>query len=165
MPDQPEQLSEIHRKNMEAAMRLAQMSLENSQRIMQLQTDLARRLFDESAANAQAMAKVTGPQEVVALRTRYAQETSRQMMDAAQKIAEISNQARSEFSRLLTEQLASGSQELIESFQNFVKAMPGQSPNIMETLQQAVSTANGAFEQIAKASAPIFSGGTKGKGA
>ena len=35
-----EQFSELHRKNMEAAMRMAQMSIENSQRIMALQLSL-----------------------------------------------------------------------------------------------------------------------------
>jgi phasin family protein len=158
MSDKPEQLSQIHRKNMEAAMRLAQLSIDNSQRIMQLQTGLAKQLFDESVANAQALSSVQDPQQIITLRTQYAQETSKQMMAAAQQIAEIGNQARSEFSRLLTEQLASGSEELMESFQSFFKAVPGQNPNLMETLQQAMSTANGAFEQIAKASSAAFAG-------
>jgi phasin family protein len=158
MSDKPEQLSEIHRKNMEAAMRMAQLSIDNSQRIMQLQTELAKRLFDESAANVHALANVQDPQEIIALRTKYAQETSKQMMAAAQKIAEIGNQARGEFSRLLTEQLASGSQDLMESFQSFLKTVPGPNSNLVETMQQALATANGAFEQIAKASSAAFAG-------
>ena len=40
-----EQFSELQRKNMEAAMRLAQLSIENSQRIMALQTELAKEMF------------------------------------------------------------------------------------------------------------------------
>jgi phasin family protein len=163
MSDKPEQLSEIHRKNMETAMRMAQMSIDNSQRIMQLQTELAKHLFDESAANVQALANVQDPQEIIALRTKYAQETSKQMIAAAQKIAEIGNQARSDFSRLLTEQLASGGQDLMDSMQSFFKTVPGGNANLVETLQQAMATANGAFEQIAKASSAAFASSSKAK--
>jgi phasin family protein len=165
MTSKPEHVSEIHRKNMEAAMRLAQLSIDNSQRIMALQTDLAKALFEESVANAKALTSVTDPQEAIALRTQYAQETSQKMMAAAQKIAEIGNDARSEFSRLLTEQLASGSQDLLESFQSFFKAIPGPNPNVMEIMQQAMSTANSAFEQMTRASAATFGSFTDlGKG-
>lgn len=152
MATKTEHVSEIHSKNMEAAMRLAQLSIDNSQRIMALQTELAKTLFDESVNNAKALTSVTDPQQAMALRTQYAQDTSQKMMAAAQKIAEIGNDARSEFSRLLTEQLASGSQDLIDSFQSFFKSVPAPNPNVMEVMQQAMSTANSAFEQMVKAS-------------
>ncbi len=152
-----EQFTEIHRKNMEAAMRLAQLAVDNSQRIMALQAELAKALFDESVANAKALSGASGPDEAVSLRTRYARETTRKMIDAAQKIAEIGNETRSEFSHLLTEQLASGGQEMADAFQSFLKVLPGQSPNVMDVVQQAMNTANTAFEQISKASAAAFS--------
>lgn len=152
-----EQVGEMNRKNMEAAMRLAQLSIENSQKIMALQSELARELFQESVANAKAQGGATDPQEVLTLRTQYAQETARKMMESAQRIAEIGNDARTEFSRLLTEQLASGSQDLMDSFQTFFKALPGQSPNVMEAMQQAMARANSAFEQISQVSSNAFS--------
>ena len=73
------------------------------------------------------------------------------MMEAAQQIAEVGNEARAEFSRLLTEQLAAGSQEIVDAFQGFFKSLPNSNSNVMETMQQAMATANSAFEQIAKA--------------
>ena len=152
-----EQVGEMNRKNMEAAMRLAQLSIENSQKIMALQSELARELFQESVANAKAQGGATDPQEVLTLRTQYAQDTARKMMESAQRIAEIGNDARTEFSRLLTEQLASGSQDLMDSFQTFFKALPGQSPNVMEAMQQAMARANSAFEQISQVSSNAFS--------
>ena len=151
-----EQLGDMNRKNMEAAMRLAQLSIENSQKIMALQSELARELFQESVANAKAQSSAKDPQEILNLRTRYAQDTAQRMMESAQKIAEIGNDARVEFSRLLTEQLASGSHDLMDSFQSFFKALPGQNPNVMEAMQQAMARANSAFEQITQVSATAF---------
>jgi phasin family protein len=151
-----EQLSELHRKNLEAAMRLAQLSIENSQKIMALQSELARELFQESVANAKAQTGLQDPQEIMGLRTKYAQDTAQKMMESAQKIAEIGNEARVEFSRLLTEQLASGSHDLMDSFQSFFKALPGQNPNVVEAMQQAMARANSAFEQITQVSSSAF---------
>lgn len=151
-----EQITEMQRKNMEAAMRLAQLSVDNSQKVMALQSELARDLFNESIANAKALTVVKTPQEALDLRTQFAQETTQKMMASAQKIAAVGNEARVEFSRLLTEQLASGSQDLMDSFQSFFKSLPGQNPNVMEAMQQAMSRANSAFEQITQVTASAF---------
>lgn len=161
MTGKTENFSELNRKNMEAAMRLAQLSIENSQRVLALQNDLARELFNDGVQNARAQTGAKDPQEVLRLRAEYAQDTARKMMEVAQKVAAIGNDSRIEFSRMLTEQLASGSQEMADAFQGFFKNMPGQNANILEVMQQAMSTANGAFEQIAKATTSAFSGMTE----
>lgn len=156
-----ENFSELNRKNMEAAMRLAQMSIENSQRVISLQNELARELFNDGVENARAQAAAKDPQEVLRLRAEYAQGTARKMMEVAQQVAVIGNDARVEFSRMLTEQLASGSHDMADAFQGFFKTLPGQNANMLEMMQQAMSTANGAFEQIAQATASTFAGMTE----
>ena len=158
MAGKTEVISELNRKNMEAAMRLAQMSIENSQRVMALQNELARELFNDGVENARAQSGAQDPQVVMRLRAEYAQETARKMMAVAQQVAEIGNDARLAFSRMLTEQLASGSQEMADAFQGFFKSLPGQNPNMLEMMQQAMATANNAFEQIAKATTASFTG-------
>lgn len=158
MTGKNESLSELNRRNMEAAMRLAQMSIENSQRVVTLQNELARVLFQDGVENARAQAEARDPQEVLRLRSKYAQDTAQKMMATAQKVAEIGHEARAEFSRMLTEQLASGRQEMTDAFQGFFKTLPGQNANMLEAMQQAMATANSAFEQIAQASTAAFAG-------
>ncbi len=102
MAGKVEQFSELQRKNMEAAMRLAQLSIENSQRIMALQTELAKEMFQSGVENAKAQTAARDPQAMMQLRTQYAQETTQRMVAAAQQIAEIGNGARAEFARLIT---------------------------------------------------------------
>jgi len=150
------EFGEIQRKNMEAAMRLAQLSIENSQRIMALQSQLARELFQESIDQAKAQTGSKDPQDIMKLRARYAQETTQKMIAAAQQVAEIGNSARVEFSRLLTEQLAAGSQDMVDAFQSFFKALPGQNTNVLETMQQAMANAKSAYEQMTTASKTAF---------
>lgn len=163
MTIKPEQFSELHRKNMEAAMKLAQMSIENSQRIIALQVDAAKKLFKESAESAKALSSIKDPQDAVALRTQYTKDTAQMMMETARQIAEIGNASRTEFSHLMTEQLASGSKDMMETFQSFFSTLPGQNNTVLETMQKAMATANNAFEQIAKASAAGFDGAKPAK--
>lgn len=151
------EFSEIQRKNMEAAMRLAQISIENSQRIMELQSQLARELFEHSVEQAKLQANSKDPQDIVKLRAQYAQETTQKMIHAAQEVADIGNSARVEFSRLLTEQLAAGSHDLVDAFQSFFKSLPGQNTSFLEVMQQAMSNANNAYEQMRKAATAAFS--------
>jgi len=156
MVSKPEQYSELHRKNMEAAMKLAQMSIENSQRIVALQAETAKALFQDSVDNAKALAAAKDPQQAVALRTQFTQETAQKMIAAAREIAEIGNASRSEFSRMMTEQLAGGSKDMMDAFQSFFGALPGQNSQVMETMQKAMANANSAFAQITQASASAF---------
>jgi len=151
MTGKAENLNEINRKNMEAAIRLAQMSIESSQRMMVLQNGLARDLFNEGIENARALTAAKDPAEILRLRTEYAQATAQKMLAAAQQVAEIGNESRVAFSHMLTEQLASGSQEIADAFQGFFKSLPGQNAHMMDIMQQAIANANGAFEQIARA--------------
>ena len=74
-------------------------------------------MFQSSVENAKAQTGARDPQAMMQLRAEYAQETTQRMVAAAQQIAEISNTARAEFARLVTEQLASGSQDKTESMQ------------------------------------------------
>ena len=64
---------------------------------------------------------------------------------------------------MLTEQLASGSKDMMEAFQSFFGSLPGQNAHVMETMQQAMANANKAFEQITQASAAFGSEAAKKK--
>ncbi len=157
MYQKSEQISELQRKNLEAGMKLAQMSLDNSQRIVALQVEIAKKLFQDSVENAKALTAAKDPQKALALQTQYAQETTQTMMEAARQIAEIGNASRTEFAHLLTEQFTSGGKDMMSSFQSMFGALPGKNTNVMEAMTQAMSTVTNAFEQFAKASATTFS--------
>jgi phasin family protein len=161
-----EQFSEMHRKSIDAAMKLAQMSLENSKRIMELQVETARALFEESVSNARAMTEAKDPQAALALRTRFAQETSQKMMEAMRQMAEITAEAQGEFNRMLGQQMAGTSQEMMENFKKMmsVSGLPGSGQDAFATMQKAFGTAKDAFDQIAKASAAAFNMPGSGKG-
>jgi phasin family protein len=99
---QEQQFNEIQKKNLEAAMRLAQLSIENSQRIMELQVGTAKSLFEEGVANAKALSGVKDPAEALSLRTAYAQSTTEKMLSCAREIAEITSKTQAEVGKMVT---------------------------------------------------------------
>jgi len=163
-----DQLNEIQRKNLEAAMRLAQLSIENSQRLMELQVETAKSLFEEGVSNAKALSSVKDPQELIELRTRFAQSSAERMLACAREMAEMTSRAQAEVGKLVGQQLATGGQDVFEAMQKMFQGMPVTDQNAMTAIQTAMDTTRAAFEQMTKASTEAFqmfnqAAGTKGR--
>ncbi|MCB1961293.1 MAG: phasin family protein [Rhodocyclaceae bacterium] len=156
MPMKPEQLNELQKKNIEAAMRLAEMSIENSQRIMELQVTTAKALFEDGVNNAKALTATKDPQDLLRLRTEYAQATTERMLACAREIAQVAARSQSEVGKLVTEQLTTGSQDVVEAFTKMFSGMPIADQNAMGAIQGAMDTARAAFEQMTRASGEAF---------
>lgn len=157
MVQKQEQFNELQKKNLDAAMRLAQLSIENSQRIVELQVETAKALFEEGVQNAQALSSVKDPKDVMDLRTQFAQSTTEKMLGCARKIAEITTETQAEFGRMVGQHLSSGSKDVMESMQKMLTGMPVGSHNAGDAIQNAMETARNAFEQITQASTQAFS--------
>ena len=155
--NQQEQFSEFQSKNMDAAMKLAQLSIENSQRIMELQINTARSLFEEGVANSKALAAASDPREAMALRTQFAQISTEKMLTCARQIAEITSNTQSEVGRMVTQQLSTGSKDMVEAFQKVFKGMPIADSGALGAMQTAMDTARAAFDQVTRASQEAFS--------
>lgn len=157
MANKPEQFNELQKKNLDAAMRLAQLSIENSQRIVELQVETAKALFEDGVQNAKALSDLKDPQQAMDVRTQFAQATTERMLGCARKIAEITSETQAEFGRMVGQQLTSGSQDMVEAMQKMLTGMPVGSHQTTNAIQGAMDTARQAFEQITKASTDAFS--------
>ena len=156
MITKPEQLSDLQKKNLEAAMRLAQLSIENSQRIMELQVATAKSLFEDGVNNAKAISTAKDPQQMMELRTRFAQTSAEKMLQCAREITELASQAQTEVGKLVGAQLSSGGQDVLEVFQKMFQGMPVSDQNMMNAVQSAIDTTRSAFEQMARVSSDAF---------
>ncbi|MDB5814673.1 MAG: phasin protein [Rhodocyclales bacterium] len=147
----------MQKKNLESAMRLAQLSIENSQRILHLQMQTAKEMFEDGVSNVQSLTQVKTPQEAMELRARYAQHAAEKMLTTSRNIAEITAEVQTEMSKLVSQQLNSGSHDLMEAMQGFLKGMPLNSHAAAEAMQTTFETARKTLEQVAKASSDAFS--------
>lgn len=159
-----DQFNELQKKNLEAAMRLAQLSIENSQRVMEIQVATAKSLFEEGVQNAKALASIKDPKQAVELRTQYAQTTTEKMLSCAREIANITTRTQAEVGKLVGEQLSTGSHDVFESMQKMFQGMPITDQNALNAMQTAMDTTRSAFEQMARASTEAFQAFTQSGG-
>lgn len=151
-----ETVATMQKKNLDSAMRLAQLSIENSQRILQLQMQTAKDMFEDGVSNVQSLSQIKTPQEAMELRARYAQSAAEKMLATSRNIAEITSEVQAEMSKLVSQQLTSGSQDLMEAMQGFMKGMPLNSHAAAEAMQTTFENARKTLEQVAKASSDAF---------
>ncbi|BAL24148.1 phasin family protein [Azoarcus sp. KH32C] len=156
MASKQDQFNELQKKNFEAAMRLAQLSIENSQRIMELQVATAKSLFEEGVENAKAQSAAKDPNELLNLRSQYAQSTAEKMLGCARELAELTTRAQTELGKLVGEQLSSGGKDVFEAMQKMFSGMPISDQNAMTAIQSAMDTTRAAFDQMTRASAEAF---------
>jgi phasin family protein len=149
-------MTDMQQKGMDTAKQLAQLSIENSQRILKLQAELAQELFKDGVASAKSLLEAKDPQQMLALQTRYAQEMAQKLSAATQKVSAVGDQAREQLTRLMSGQLAEGRDGLQNVFKDFLQLPQTANPDYAKVVQQAMATANQAFEQIAKASTAAF---------
>jgi phasin family protein len=146
-----QQFNELQQKNLETYTKLAQISFDNAQRLMTLQMEITRKLFEDGLANTKAQTASKDPQQALNLQSQYAQESTQTIMDATRQLAELCNASFGECAHFLTEQYASGNKDMASSLQSLFGAMPGQNTSLVENMTQAMSTVTNAFEQFAKA--------------
>lgn len=157
MATKPEQtVADLQKKNLASAMKLAQLSIENSQRILQLQVEVARDIFEDGVSGAKSMAQVKSPQDAMEMRSRYAQQAAEKMFACSRNIAEITAEMQAEMSKMVSDQLNSGGQEMFGAMQDMLKGMPLNSHAAAEALQHTFDSARKTLEQVSKASTDAF---------
>jgi phasin family protein len=156
MAAKTEQINELQKKSIEAAVQLAQLSIENTQRVIEIQVAVAKSLFEDSVNNAKALSGIKDPQEAVQLRTRFAQSTAEKVFAGAREIAEVATKAQSQVSKLVGEQFTSSSAEVLDAIQQLFKGLPMGDQGAMSAIQNTLNTTRTAVEQLARASTEAF---------
>lgn len=157
MTKNKEDLGGLQKTNLEAAVRLARLSIDNSQRVMEIQVNAAKRLFQDGLENAKALSAATDPLDAIELRAKFAQNTTEQMLACTRQFAEISTSIQEELGRLVGEQLHTGNNDVYDALQRMLSSSTLVDPNSLEAMQTALDMVRSAFEEVARASNDAFS--------
>ena len=156
MAAKPEQINEVHKKSLEAAVQLAQLSIENTQRVIEVQVAVAKSLFEDSVNNARALSAITDPQEAIQLRARFAQNSAEKVFAGAREIAEIAAKAQSQIGKFVGEQFTNNSAEVLETIQQMFQGLPIADQSTMNAIQSTLDTTRATVEQLTRASSEAF---------
>ncbi|MCL2591044.1 MAG: phasin family protein [Betaproteobacteria bacterium] len=157
MTAKPEQqFNEIQKKSLEAAVQLAQLSIENTQRVIEVQVAVAKSLFEDSVNNAKALSGIRNPQEAVQLRTRFAQNSAEKVFAGAREITEIATKAQAQISKLVGEQITSNSTEILGTIQQMFQGLPIADEGTISAIQNTLNTTRTAVDRLTRASSEAF---------
>ena len=156
MANKDNQFSSLQRHNLEAALRLVQISIENSQRMMELQVETAKHLFEDSAVSVKSVDTLNDPKKLMESRAEYARKSTEMMLNCARQMAELANHTQVEVGKLIKDQLSCQGQDVFEAIQQAFKGMPIGDHNAMDALQTAMDTNRKAFEKMTQLSTEAF---------
>lgn len=143
-------LNAFQEQNLDATMKIAQILIENSRRIVEYQVNLAREIFEDGVASVQEAAGAADPAQAVQSRARYAQHASQRILEATRELAEITASTQAELTKLFGLQVATA--PFAAAMQQFFKGVPAMSTDGLPPFQNAFDAARGVYEQFAKAS-------------
>jgi hypothetical protein len=127
-----QQSSELLRRKMEVAVRLVQLTIENSMQIVAAIAELSAALNRQSLDAAGSQADAGDEENICEMSAEFQRKVTRTLTDAASQLSEIGNDMRIRFAHLLTEHLASGDTDMLDAFQSFLAVLPARSPAIVE---------------------------------
>lgn len=156
MAARPDHVNEAQKKSLEAAVQLAQLSIENTQRVIEVQVAVAKSLFEDSVNNAKALSGIKDPQEAALIRTRLAQSSAEKVFAGAREIAEIITKAQAQVGKLVGEQVSNSSTEMMEAIQKMFQGMPISDKGTMDAIQNTLNTTRSTVEQLTRASSEAF---------
>ncbi|MDR0565267.1 MAG: phasin family protein, partial [Azoarcus sp.] len=156
MATKAEQVNELQKKGLEAAVQLAQLSIENTQRVIEVQVAVAKSLFEDSVNNAKAFSELKDSQEAIQLRTRFAQNSAEKVFAGAREIAEIAAKAQSQISKLVGEQLTTSSIGVFDAIQQLFQGLPVADQNTLDTIKNTLNTTRATVEQLTRVSTEAF---------
>lgn len=141
-------LGELQARNLGAAERLMRLSLDHGLAVTAALAALGQELFELNLRHWHELAPAD-ERERLRLRAQHAERIAERLVVGAARVAELGNQVRAGFSRLLTEQLAAGNHGLMDAFQGFFAVLPAQGADFPQMLALAVQRAERALGEVA----------------
>jgi len=150
-------LSEITSAALVAASKAARIQMDSAERAIAVQLEYAKGALKQATINARAVSQVKDVQELLALRTRIAENTVENLMGYSRSLYEVASEAQSEYSRLAEERMASFQQAMTETVDQAAKGAPAGSDVAVTAMKSQLAAATAAFDTFTKAARSMAS--------
>jgi len=152
-----EQIAEFNRTNVAQATKFAALSLENAEKFVKFNLGAARVAFAQSVEGAQAAASVKDVQDLIALRTKLAEQGVQTAVGYSRHLYELASEAQAEYSALAEEAFGAYSKGVAEFVDKASKNAPAGSDVAVNAFKSTIAATTAAFDQFQKASKQVAS--------
>ncbi len=152
-----EQFAELNNATLEQAMRLAQVALDNTERLVKLQLDAAKATLEDNAKNTKALSEVRDFQDFVNLRTKLTESSVEKAMGYSRSVYEVASEVHAEVSKLVEDGLAAYTKNIANLVEKAAKNAPAGSDAAVSALKSTVAATTAAIDTLTKASKQVAS--------
>ena len=150
----PEQFSAATKTYFEAQLAamntLTTKAFEGVGQVVDLNLNVAKASFEETAANAKQLMTVKDPQEFIALTTSQAQPNAEKATAYGRQLAGIATSAQSEFTKAAEEQMAESKRKVVALMDDLANNAPAGSEALVTMMRSMFGNANAGYEQFTK---------------
>ena len=145
--------------------RATSISMDSAERSFAVQLEYAKGALAQATLNARAVAQVKDVQELLALRTRIAENAVENLMGYSRSLYEVASEAQSEYSKLAEERMTRFQAAVAEGVEQAAKNAPGGSDVAVAAVKSQLAAATAAYDSFTKAARNMASYADAGVGA
>lgn len=147
----PEQVRAAAKTNLEAILELANAQFAAVEKIANLQTVAIKSAFEDTVANARALAGANDVQEFVKLQGSFAQPAYEKAIAYSKGVYEVATQANASFLKVAERRVAEWNEGVVSFLDQALKNIPGASDAVLPAIKQVIAAGNSAYENLSKA--------------
>ncbi len=157
MYNSPEQFAELNKANIEQATKLAAVALQNAEKLFQANVEAAKFVLAQGVESASAVAGIKDVQELVAVRTHYAETGVQGALGYSRNLYEIVSQTQAQYTALAEEAFAAYTKGLASWVDKAGANAPAGSDVAVNAFKSTVAATTAAFDQFQRATKQVVS--------
>jgi phasin family protein len=150
-----EQFAEINKASVDNALRFAQIVVDHTERLINVQLGASKSALEEGVKNAKAVSETKDVHEVVALRAKLAEGGVEKAMSYSRSVYDAAAETQAELTKLVEEALSSFTKGIVSLVDTAAKSAPAGSDATVTALKSTVAATAAAIDSFTKASKQV----------
>ena len=152
-----EQFADFSKANVAQAQKIAALALENAEKFLKLNMNAAKIVLANGVESASAVASVKDVQDLLALRTKFAESGVETATAYTRSLYEISSEAQAQFTALAEEAWSTYTKDAAAWVEKASKSAPAGSESAVNAFKSTFAASTAAFDQFQKATKQVVS--------
>ena len=146
----PEQIQATTKANVDAILSLATSQFAAIEKFASLNANAVKAAFEDSIANARALAGAKDVQELVNLQSTFAQPAIEKAIAYSKSMYEVSTQTNTEFTKATERRVSEWNENFVTLLDKAAKNAPAGSDVAVSAVKQMLAAANSAYDNFNK---------------
>jgi phasin family protein len=145
-----EQLVKLQKANLAAALRLAGIAAESTERLLEVQLKATRSAFSDGVQQARVLAEAKDLNELAQVRNALAQPALDDAASYVKDMCDVAVATQSEISKVIEEQVSQFNRQVVNGLHQIVTVVPTDSEVAVAAVRSAMSVVTSTYDNLSK---------------